>query len=86
MYDRLYIMENPPFNSLQHAKKYPNKVGMIHESKGQQIGKAPSLHLLHTTVGQHAWESSLNVPQVHNLYWQFMAVAHSQATFSSHMA
>jgi len=26
---------------------------MMHESKGQHIGKAPSLHLFHTTVGQH---------------------------------
>ena len=36
-----------------HAKKYANKVGMMHESKGQRIGKAPSLHLFHTTVRQH---------------------------------
>ena len=35
-----------------HAKKYANKVGMMHESKGQRIGKAPSLHLFHTTVRQ----------------------------------
>jgi len=28
-----------------HAKKYANKVGMMHESKGQCIGKAPSLHI-----------------------------------------
>ena len=28
------------------------KVGMMHESKGQHIGKAPSLHLFHTTVRQ----------------------------------
>ena len=25
-------------------------IGMMHESKGQRIGKAPSLHLFHTTV------------------------------------
>ena len=25
---------------------------MMHESKGQHIGKAPSLHLFHTTVRQ----------------------------------
>jgi len=25
---------------------------MMHESKGQRIGKAPSLHLFHTTVRQ----------------------------------
>ena len=31
---------------------YANKVGMMHESKGQHIGKAPSLHLFHTTVRQ----------------------------------
>ena len=35
-----------------HATKYANKVGMMHESKGQHIGKAPSLHLFHTTVRQ----------------------------------
>ena len=27
-----------------HAKKYANKVGIMHESKGQHIRKAPSLH------------------------------------------
>ena len=26
---------------------------MMHESKGQHIGKAPSLHLFHTTLRQH---------------------------------
>jgi len=31
---------------------YLSKVGMMHESKGQHIGKAPSLHLFHTTVRQ----------------------------------
>ena len=31
-----------------HPKKYANKVGMMHESKGQRIGKAPSLHPFHT--------------------------------------
>ena len=35
-----------------HAKKYASKVGVMHESKGQHIGKAPSLHLFHTTVRQ----------------------------------
>ena len=45
---------------------YANKVGIMHESKGQDAGKATSLHL-HTTV--RAWG------QVHNLYWQFMTVA-----------
>jgi len=35
-------------------KRYANKVGMMHESKGQRIGKAPSLHLFHTTVS--AWK------------------------------
>jgi len=34
-----------------HAKKYANKVGMMHESKGQQIGKSPFLHI---TDRQHA--------------------------------
>ena len=33
-----------------HAKKYTNKVGMMHQSKGQRIGKAPFLHLFQTTV------------------------------------
>ena len=28
-------------------------IGMMHERKGQRIGKAPSLHLFHTTVRQH---------------------------------
>ena len=31
-----------------HAKKWANKVGIMQESKGQHIGKAPSLHLFHT--------------------------------------
>ena len=35
-----------------HAKKDANKVGMVHESNGQRIGKAPSLHLFHTTGRQ----------------------------------
>ena len=35
-----------------YAKMYANKVGMMHESKGQHTGKAPSLHLFHTTVRQ----------------------------------
>jgi len=52
---------------------------MMHKGKGQHIGKAPSLHLFHATV-IHAWGSSLNVPQLHNLDWQFMAVA----SFSGH--
>ena len=39
--------------SRSRAKKYANKVGMMHdESKSQHIGKAPSLHLFHTTVRQ----------------------------------
>ena len=33
-----------------HAKKYANKVEMMHESQGQHIGKALSLHVFHTTV------------------------------------
>ena len=28
----------------------------MHESKGQHIGKVPSLHLFHTTVRQRVWE------------------------------
>ena len=43
-----------------YAKKYANKVGMMHESKlGQHIGNAPSLHLFHTTFRQHPWELNL---------------------------
>ena len=34
---------------------------MMHESKGQHFGKAPSLHLFHTTVRQHPWELLLNL-------------------------
>ena len=51
----------------------------VHESKGQHIGKAPSLHLF--TLQLHsAWG---NVSQVH---WQLVGVAHSQATSSSNVA
>ena len=47
MYQEVYIKK------ICHAKKHANKVGMMHdESKGQHIGKAPSLHLFHTTVRQ----------------------------------
>ena len=47
MYQEVYIKK------ICHAKKHANKVGMMHdESKGQRIGKAPSLHLFHTTVRQ----------------------------------
>ena len=35
------------------CQNYANKAGMMHESKGQHIGKAPSLHLFHTTLRQH---------------------------------
>ena len=38
------------------CQKYANKVGMMHESKGQHIGKAPSLHLF-TLQLDSAWES-----------------------------
>ena len=40
-----------------YAKKYANKVGMMNESEGQHIGKAPSLHLFHTTF--FWWEMSM---------------------------
>ena len=33
------------FKKVGMAKKYANKVGMMHKNKGQRIGKAPSLHL-----------------------------------------
>ena len=35
------------------SPKNANNVGMMHESKDQHIGKAPSLHLFHITVRQH---------------------------------
>ena len=41
-------------------KVYVNKVGMMHESKGEHICKAPSLHLFHTTVRLHARELNLH--------------------------
>ena len=31
-------------------KSRQTRVGIMHESKGQHIGKAPSLHLFHTTA------------------------------------
>ena len=31
---------------------------MMHESKGQRIGKAPSLHLFHTTLGIHPYTTN----------------------------
>ena len=69
-----------------HAKKYSNKVGIMHESKGQHIGKAPSLHLFHTAVRQCMGvflKRTTSTPQ------PFMAVAsfsgHALPT-SSHMA
>ena len=55
----VFVQENKNIKNVKrcrdgmHAKKYANKVGMMHESKGQHIGKAPSLHLFHTTARQH---------------------------------
>ena len=53
-----------PFSQLQG--KYPqlmfiqeNEKNMMFESKGQHIGKAPSLHFFHTIVRQHP--SGLNL-------------------------
>ena len=43
-----------------HAKNCANKVGMMYESKGQHIGKAPSLYLFHTAV-RHAVISAVHV-------------------------
>jgi len=40
---------HPYIFTLQLVHESYYKVGMVHESKGQRIGKAPSLHL-HTTV------------------------------------
>ena len=55
---------------------------MMHESKGQCIGKAPPLHLFHTVYIQldmHGCLPKMSL-QAHNLEWQFMAVA----SFSGH--
>ena len=41
---------SPPTETLQDF--YQGRLGMMHECKGQHIGKAPSLHLFHTTVRQ----------------------------------
>ena len=38
---------------MHESKGQSNKVEMMHESKGQCSGKAPSLHLFHTTVRHH---------------------------------
>ena len=49
-----YLQENKNVKDVGMAcqKVCANKVGVMHESKGQYIGKAPSLHLFHTTVRQ----------------------------------
>jgi len=56
------------------CQKYANKVRMMHESKGQRIGKAPSLHLFHTTVRQcmkATWYSYLIAKhKAHTPIWQ----------------
>ena len=46
------------------CQNYANKAGMMHESKGQHIGKDPSLHLFHTpvTLRQH-FKCMLLLPQ-----------------------
>ena len=41
-----------------------NKVGMMHESKGQYIGKATSLHLFHTTFRQHPLRAAAGFMQL----------------------
>ena len=38
-------------------KSMQTRVGIMHESKGQHIGKAPSLHLFHTAVIDRVLES-----------------------------
>ena len=43
------------------AKKYANKVGMMHESKGQRIGNAPSLPLFHTSSNKVCFVSKVLV-------------------------
>ena len=44
----------PQIQNIKNVKRCrdANKVGIMHESKVQYIGKAPSLHLFHTTVRQ----------------------------------
>ena len=46
----LHIQENKNVKRCRDGmpKSMQNKVGMMHESKGQRIGKAQSLHLFHT--------------------------------------
>ena len=46
------------------CQKYANKVGITHESKGQHIGKAPSLHLFHTTADAMLLDHISLVPEL----------------------
>ena len=41
---------------------FANRVGMMHESNGQHIGKAHYLHLFHTTIRQVVSEGIYKVP------------------------
>ena len=59
-----------------HAKNYANKVGIMHESKGQCIGKAPSLHLFHTTVRPHPATESAPIHAVINAMHKFLSFTH----------
>ena len=63
-----------------YAKKYANKVGMMHESKGQRIGKAPSLQFFHTTVIQtaslRAAAGSSPIHTVNNTMHKYLSFIH----------
>ena len=50
---------------------------MMHESKGQCIGKAPSLHLIHTTVRQHPATESAPIHAVINAMHKYFWVLHT---------
>ena len=53
-----------------------SEVGMMHESKGQHIGKAPSLHLFHTTVGEHLRAESAPIHAVINAAHKYLSFTH----------
>ena len=59
-----------------HAKKYENKVGMMHGSKGQHIGKAPALHLF--TFLMFLFSCIFRIVHVQELY-------HSHSVKASHL-
>ena len=66
------------FKNIKNVKKYTNKVGIMHESQGQHICKAPTLHRIHTAVRQCMGVFLKRTTSL--LQWVFMAVA----SFSGH--